>query len=236
MKTYLQFLEEAKRIKVLRTTHFTDSETAQSMLDKGLRSGTRSDGTYHDKGQNVLYTVPRNKSRTGLDYGSARVNFRVVNPKVTTIDSPKNYGSRFKNWMRNASDEDLANNTNRPIDSFKQSRSAIKSGAKVVRVPDAHGGHDQPKKGNNSSYILLNKDLANKSIDKNPPPTIRAEKKPQRTQTQPKKKPNVSEANEARPPREVLAKISRAYSKRHRGVNVDASHSDKTGDISLHNI
>jgi hypothetical protein len=188
MKTFSEFITEAKRVKVLRTAHYTDRETKQSILDKGLRSGTRSDGTYHDKGQNVVYTVPKDKSRTGSDYGSARVNFRVVNPKVTTIDSPKNYGSRFKNWMKNASDEDLANNTNRPVDSFKQSRSAIKSGAKVVRVPDAHGGHDEPKKGNKSSYILIDKDLANKSIDKNPLPTVRAKDKTKRSKTQPKRK------------------------------------------------
>jgi hypothetical protein len=188
MKTFKEFINEARRMRVLNTAHYTDRETKQSILDKGLRPGTRSDGTYHDKGQNVIYTVPKDKSRTGSDYGSARVNFRVVNPKVTTIDSPKNYGSRFKKWMKNASDEDLANNTNRPVDSFKQSRSAIKSGAKVVRVPDAHGGHDEPKKGNNSSYILLDKDLANKSISKNAPPTIRAKGKPRRTRIQPKRR------------------------------------------------
>jgi GNAT superfamily N-acetyltransferase len=46
----------------------------------------------------------------------------------------------------------------------------------------------------------------------------------------------LQEAKEAKPPQEVLNKISRAYGKKHRGVNVDASHSDKSGNIRLHNI
>jgi GNAT superfamily N-acetyltransferase len=46
----------------------------------------------------------------------------------------------------------------------------------------------------------------------------------------------IAEAKEARPPHEVLNKISRAYSRKHRGVNVDASHSKKTDNIRLHNI
>ena len=185
-KTFAEFIEEAKRIRVLRTAHYTDSSTQRSMLDQGLRSGTRSDGTYHDKGMNVLYTTP--SSRVGADYGGKRVNFKVINPKVTRIDSPKTYGSRFKDWMANASEDDLVNNKNRPETPFKQSRSAIRGGAKVINVPDAHGGHDQPKKGNRGSYVILDKDLANKSIDRNPSPIMRARNKPRRTQTQSKKK------------------------------------------------
>lgn len=187
MKSYSQFIVEAKRrMRVLRTAHYTDSSTQADMLDQGLRSGTRSDGTYHDKGMNVLYTTP--SSRVGADYGGKRVNFKVINPKVTRIDSPKTYGSRFKDWMANASEDDLVNNANRPETPFKQSRSAIRGGAKVINVPDAHGGHDQPKKGNRGSYVILDKDLANKSIDRNPSPIMRARNKPRRTQTQSKKK------------------------------------------------
>ena len=184
-KTFSEFLEEAKRIKVLRTAHYTDRSTKSSILDQGLRSGTRNDGTYHDKGMNVLYTTP--SSRVGSDYGTKRVNFKLVNPKVTPINSPKTYGSRLKDWMSNASDDDLAKNQNRPEDSFKQSRREIRGGAKILRVPDAHGGYDQPRKGNSGSYIILDKDTANKSIDRNPAPTIRAKGKERRTKTQPKK-------------------------------------------------
>jgi GNAT superfamily N-acetyltransferase len=46
----------------------------------------------------------------------------------------------------------------------------------------------------------------------------------------------LQEAKEAKPPKEVLNKISRAYGKRYRGVNVDASNDDRSGDIRLNNI
>ena len=46
----------------------------------------------------------------------------------------------------------------------------------------------------------------------------------------------LQEAKEAKSPQEVLNKISRAYGKRYRGVNVDASHDDRSGDIRLNNI
>jgi len=45
----------------------------------------------------------------------------------------------------------------------------------------------------------------------------------------------IQEAKDAKSPKEVLNKISRAYGKRYRGVNVDASH-DRSGDIRLNNI
>jgi GNAT superfamily N-acetyltransferase len=45
----------------------------------------------------------------------------------------------------------------------------------------------------------------------------------------------IIEAKEAKPAKEVLDKISRAYGRKHRGVNVDAS-ADRSGDIRLNNI
>ena len=182
-KTFREFLEEARRMRVLRTAHYNNSNAVRDIHDTGFRQGTRSDGTYHDKGMNVVYTTP--SSRVGADYGSNRVNFKLVNPKVTNIDSPKNYGKRIKDWMRNSSDDDLVNDRNRPEGSFKQSRKAIRGGSKVIRVPDAH--ENPLMKVPRGSYIILDKDTANKSIDRNPAPTIRAKGKERRTKTQPKK-------------------------------------------------
>jgi hypothetical protein len=45
----------------------------------------------------------------------------------------------------------------------------------------------------------------------------------------------ITEAKQAKEPKEVLDKISRAYGRKHRGVNVDASEK-KSGDIRLNNI
>jgi hypothetical protein len=47
-----------------------------------------------------------------------------------------------------------------------------------------HGAGKVPE----GSYIMVDKDTANKSIDKNPPPTMRAKDKPKRTQIAPKTK------------------------------------------------
>ena len=47
---------------------------------------------------------------------------------------------------------------------------------------------------------------------------------------------DVEEANEPKPPHEVLNKISRAYGRKHRGVNVDTSHINKTGDIRVNQL
>ena len=46
----------------------------------------------------------------------------------------------------------------------------------------------------------------------------------------------IDEAKEPKPPQEVLNKISRAYGRKHRGVNVDTSHSDKTGNIRVNQL
>lgn len=43
----------------------------------------------------------------------------------------------------------------------------------------------------------------------------------------------IAEAKESKPPQEVLAKIAKAYGRKHRGVNVDTSHSEKTGNIRV---
>lgn len=45
----------------------------------------------------------------------------------------------------------------------------------------------------------------------------------------------IAEAKEPKPVKDSLRKMSRAYSRRNRGVNVDASET-KSGDIRLHNI
>jgi GNAT superfamily N-acetyltransferase len=46
----------------------------------------------------------------------------------------------------------------------------------------------------------------------------------------------IKEAKEAKPPHEVLNKISRAYGRKHKGVNVDTSHSEKTGNIRVNQL
>jgi hypothetical protein len=172
MKTYYQFLEEAtKRIKVLRTKHYTTPQNQKEILQKGFKDSPSS-GTYHPQGKSVVYTTPA--SRVGTDYGTRPVNLKIVNPKTHSTDSPKNYRTKLKSWLRNASDEEVVSDKNRPVDPRKNAKSAIEKGEKIVRVPDAH--ENPMRKVPRGSYIMVDKEVANKSIDKNPPPTIRKKK------------------------------------------------------------
>jgi hypothetical protein len=183
MKTYSEFIVEAqKRVKVLNTKHYTTPENKKEIMSKGFKDSPSS-GTYHPQGKSVVYTTP--SSRVGNDYGTRPVNLRIVNPKTHSTDSPKGYRSKLKSWMRDASDEDLVKDKNRPTDPRKQAKSAIESGKKIVRVPDAH--ENPMQKVPKGSYIMVDKDTANKSIDKNPQPKIKADK-PKRRKIAPKKK------------------------------------------------
>jgi hypothetical protein len=186
MKSYTQFITEARRrMRVLRTAHYTTASNKSEIMRSGFKDSPSS-GTYHpDDRKGIVYTTP--SSRVGSDYSSSRVNLRLVNPRMTSTDSPRDFGKNIKNWVASSSEEDLAADKGKPTSAVDQARSAFKRGDKVVRVPDAHGGF-VPKEGKpRGSYIMMDKDVANKSIDKNPSPTMRAKGKERRTKTQPKK-------------------------------------------------
>ena len=46
----------------------------------------------------------------------------------------------------------------------------------------------------------------------------------------------VAEAKEARPPKEVLAKIDKAYGRKYPGTNVDVSHDKNSGDLRVNQL
>lgn len=178
-KTFLEFMCEGKRMRVLRTAHYTSSSNKENILKSGFKDSP-STGTYHpDDRKGIVYTTP--SSRVGSDYGSSRVNLRVVNPKMKSTDSPRDFGRNIKNWMTTASDDDIANKRGKPTSSVDQARSAFNQGSKIVRVPNAHGGFT-PKPGQaQGSYVMMDKDIANKSIVNKPQPTIKAKNKSKRT-------------------------------------------------------
>lgn len=168
MKTYRSFITEAKRrIKILRTAHYTDRKSKESIMSQGFNRSPSS-GAYHSDEHDVIYTTPQ--SRAGRDYGSHRVSLSIVNPKIHKTDAPQDYGKNLKNWMSNASDDDLVKGKNRPKPAHLASREALSQGAKVVKIPSAgqKRGHD---------YIMINRELANRSISKNPPPFISKRRK-----------------------------------------------------------
>jgi hypothetical protein len=184
-KTFREFLEEAKRMRVLRTAHYTSRSNKSEIMRGGFKDSP-STGSYHpDNRKDIVYTTP--SSRVGTDYGYSRVNLRLVNPKVTSTDSPRDFGKNIKSWMASSSIDDINDKKGKPTSSVDQAKAAFQKGDKVVRVPNAHGGFT-PREGQvQGSYIMIDKDTANKSIDRNPQPTIRAKGKERRTKTQPKK-------------------------------------------------
>ena len=46
----------------------------------------------------------------------------------------------------------------------------------------------------------------------------------------------IGEAKEARPPKEVLAKIDKAYGRKYPGTNVDVSHDKNSGDLRINQL
>lgn len=180
-RSFSQFMEQVRRMRVLRTAHYTSASSKEDILRSGFKDSP-STGTYHpDDRKGIVYTTP--SSRVGSDYGSSRVNLRVVNPKVTKTDSPRDFGKNIKNWMSTASDDDIANKKGKPTSSVDQAKAAFQKGDKIVRVPNAHGGFT-PRPGQaQGSYVMMDKDVANKSIVKKAQPTIKAKGKGRRTQT-----------------------------------------------------
>lgn len=164
MKTFDSFFQEAaSKIRVLRTTHYTSHDNKAKTMSGGFQNSP-STGTYHpDDMKSTVYTTP--SSRVGQDYGRARVNLRIVNPKITNTTSHADYRKKIKDLVMNTSGDDLQQKA-REHSPIHQARNAIRKGDSIVRVADAHHAGPEPGKG---SYIMI----ANKSIVSKTHPTIK---------------------------------------------------------------
>jgi len=172
-KSFDVFIEEAtKRIRVLNTAHYTSASNKANILKSGFRDSP-STGAYHpDTNKRTVYTSPH--ASVGKTYGHSRVNIRIVNPKVKNTNSFKNYKNQIKDIVMNRDGEDLQNKA-RQISPVQQSKRNIEAGHSIVRVPDAHSQFNP--KSRRTSYIMIDKDVANKNINRNPVnPTIRKKK------------------------------------------------------------
>ncbi len=184
MKTFKEFLEEAResrRMRVLRTSHYTSRDAKDSILKSGFRESPSS-GTYHPEGsKRTVYTTPSGSS-VGNDYGYSRVNLRIVNPRTKNTISHKEYSNKKNDLIQNYSGDDLMQRV-RELSPILQSKNLIQQGNKVVRVPDAHNAGAKAGKG---SYVMVDIDTANKSIDRNNIPRIYPRNKPRRKMIRPK--------------------------------------------------
>lgn len=181
MKTFNEFIEEARKLRILRTAHYTNNDSKAKILQSGFKDSP-STGAYHpDNNKRTVYTTP--SSRVGRDYGHARVNLKIMNPKATVTNSPGQYSKKVKELVMRHEGDDLQQRA-KEESPYHQSRRAISAGSKIVIAPDAHqvGRSVDRAKG---SYIMVDRDVANKSIDRSPQNQIRATNKPRR------KKPKV---------------------------------------------
>lgn len=164
MKTYKEFIIEARRrMRVLNTTHYTSGDSANSIRSSGFRRSP-SDGAYHSSEHDVVYTTP--SRQVGGEYGHAKIPLRIVNPRLTRTKSPKQHGPDMKHWVSTASDDDLVADRNKPKTAYDQAKSALSKGSNVVFVPDAHGGPFETK--NRGPYVVVDRNKANKSIVRTP--------------------------------------------------------------------
>jgi hypothetical protein len=163
MKTFDEFLEESRKLRILRTAHYTSKENKDAILKSGFHPSP-STGTYHPEGSSrTVYTTP--SSRVGRDYGHSRVDLAIMNPKVKTVNSYANYRNQKRDIVTNAESGEEVGQKIRQLSPIHQSRDAIAKGDKVVRVKDAHNAGATAGKG---AYIMVDLDTANKSVSKNP--------------------------------------------------------------------
>lgn len=154
MKTFQEFIAEAKRIKFYTLHHGTSPEAKKSIQQSGFRN-SGSAGAY---GPGVYTSTNR---RVANVHGSSTITMRVPAKKVKTMDiKPKS----------------------------QSGTNALDKGETAVRIPNAGTRTSAYRnlKGK-KHFVVVDKDVANKNIVKNPSPTLKSGKE-KRTKTQPKKK------------------------------------------------
>jgi hypothetical protein len=176
-RTFESFMNEARRFRTRTLIHSTSRDSKAKIHDKGF-TDSQSSGSY---GQGV-YTAP--SRRITRDYGHSDVTIRIPAKGVHKVDSQKNYNKKIQHWAKHSD----MNDTDSPVPPERASKEALKSGAKAVKVPGAHAITNKDKDDPKGSYVILNKDYADKHIVKNPAPTMKNKSGGRITKTQPKKK------------------------------------------------
>jgi hypothetical protein len=187
MKTFTQFIAEAKRLKFVKMYHGTSASSA----DKIKKSGFNTPEVYASTSKEIAKSFGNRKGE-----GTKVVSFRV--PKKHIKDK--------------APGKVVKTDGQRGIDDWGRQHYS------TAMNPDYAKKHISKEKEGVIDSPKIGKDFRERYFKNNPNSRFK-----RRTQTQPKKKPSVSEAKEARPPKEVLSKIAKAYGRKHRGV------ADKTG-------
>tara|TARA_R110000868_G_scaffold4750_3_gene29381 strand:+ start:661 stop:1704 length:1044 start_codon:yes stop_codon:yes gene_type:complete len=107
-----------------------------------------------------------------------------------------------------------------------------KRGDKIVgKASEVMPGSSNPEAGRRKRRKLYSKAIGATKWDPVTKVQVASVKEEMKTFSQ-----FITEAKEARPPKEVLRKIDRAYGRKHPGTNVDVSHDDESGDLRVNQL
>jgi len=176
MKTFSQFFDEAKRIKFLNVYRGDSKEVAKSIQkNKNAHSseyGVYGPGVYASSDKNVArhYSGHNSGNRPNSDEGVTRS--RIPTKRITTIRTPEHNSTEGIQKAREAVYGNPRNSVRIKNAASEQERRSNAPNKKARKTE--------------SDYLVVNPDTFNRGITTQP--TFRAQGKPKRTKTQPKKK------------------------------------------------
>lgn len=176
MRTFQEFMCEAKKIKIATRYHGTTKSRADSIKSKGFRGG-----------EGILgYGVYSTPSKKDAEYHAKRQSGEEDKPEIIHLRSVISKGKSHHIHARNMYDRLPSKD---PIRKDVTKRIADRAQAHLKRDKDVVVTNFTNKTGKAiGKEIIQTPERATKDIVKNPQPTIKASDKPRRTRTQPKRK------------------------------------------------
>jgi GNAT superfamily N-acetyltransferase len=258
MKTFSQFIVEAKqKLKMVRVYHGTSKSNAEKIKSDGFNDS--EDGAY---GSGVYSSTSRNVARRySRDAGAASGKHAVDSGVVSSIIPSK----KVKTIRQSSPESQEGRNKSKELRKSGQPAVRVKNAATGHETAKPGKGHEDEADYIISDTKVVNKGIEknprvfrptkDQKLDqtklvqmardyyRGKPGTERpyVDRRKGTKKTQPIKEQKtfnqfVAEAKEAKPPKEVLAKIDKAYGRKHPGTNVDVSHDAKSGDLRINQL
>jgi hypothetical protein len=153
MKTFQEFIAEAKRLRFTRVYHGTSKSNADKIKSGGFKDsehGVYGSGVYTSTSRNVARRYSRD---AGASSGQHNVDSGVVSSLIP---------SKKVKTIRQSSPESQ--------EGRNRSKELRQSGQPAVRVKNAATGHETAKPGGGyekeSDYVIVDPNTANKGIEK----------------------------------------------------------------------
>lgn len=171
MRTFREFLEEAKRIRFLNVYRGDSKEVAKGIQkNKNARSseyGVYGPGVYASSDKNVArYYAGDSGDAAGV------TKSRIPTKRIKTIRTPEHSDGEGIQKGREAV--------------YGNPRNSVRIKNAASHMERTRNALNKKPKGTESDYLVVNPDTFNRGITTQP--TFRAQGKPRRTKTQPKTK------------------------------------------------